>query len=262
MALTMVGGGAPSQAAERARVVAVAPHTTFPVGVFDMAEPSGLAPPGPSALAGYHRDYVNDFSGPLDPSMWLLFAGVPKGDPAGRFEPSHVAVSRGLLRIGAWRDPARRHHWATGGVCLCGVHPKYGAFFVRSRETAPGPDDVELLWPQNNTWPPELDFDEMGTSATQSTWSDHYHSPADFIQGNVTVNVKRYHTWGVIWTPTQVTFVVDGRAWGVVTTPALIPKLPMTLDLQLQTWCGIHPECPRKPSSMQIDWVAVYTPSG
>lgn len=193
--------------------------------------------------------------------MWSRFSGVPKGDPSGRFERHHVWASNGELRIGTWRDPARHDHWATGGICLCGVHPTYGAFFVRSRQTAAGPDDVELLWPRNNSWPPELDFNETGTSPSTSTWTDHYRSATTKVQGNDTIDVLEWHTWGVVWTPTSVTFVVDGHAWGEVTAKAQIPHLAMTLDLQQQTWCGILPECPRHRSQLLVDWVAVYTPT-
>jgi len=233
---------------------------SYPVGVDDPLEPSGLAPPTSSDLPGYQEAYVDDFTGPLDYSMWGRFSGIPKGDPAGRFERSHVLTYDGLLRIGTWRDRHRHRRWATGGVCLCGVHPTYGAFFVRSRETAAGPDDAELLWPRNNSWPPELDFNETGTSPMASSWTDHYSSPKTQVQVTQKINVRRWHTWGIVWTPTSVTFVVDGRAWGEVTAKAQIPSLPMTLDLQQQTWCGLHPECPTRTSAMLIDWVVVYTP--
>jgi hypothetical protein len=54
---------------------------------------------------------------------------------------------------------------------------------------------------------------------------------------------------------------VDGTAWGEVSSLAQIPDLPMTLDLQQQTWCGLQPECPTRPSTLLVDWVAVYTPT-
>jgi Glycosyl hydrolases family 16 len=236
--------------------------SSYPIGVFDEYEPSGFAPPAANQLPGYTEAYVDDFTQPLDFTKWGRFSGVPKGDPAGYFERGHVFTTKGVLRIGTWRDPSRDDHWATGGICLCGVHPTYGAFFVRSRETAAGPDDAELLWPSDNSWPPELDFNETGTSPKASSWTDHYTSPTIEVQQTLKIDVLHWHTWGIVWTPSAVTFVVDGRVWGQVTSAAQIPDLPMTLDLQQQTWCGIEPECPTKPSSMLIDWVVVYTPTG
>jgi len=241
---------------------ATAHAPTYPVGVFDENEPSGLAPPAPWAMPGYSRTYVADFTRGLNPYLWAKFSGEPGGDPAGLFVRSHVKIVGGELRLETYRDAADHRRWATGGVCLCGVPATYGAFFVRSRETRAGADDVELLWPlAHGVWPPELDIDEMGTSPTSSSWTDHYTSPTQFVQGTTTVRVRRWHTWGVVWTPSAVTFVLDGRVWGVVTAPEQIPRIPMTLDMQQQTWCGIYPECPHHPSSMLIDWVAIFTPT-
>ena len=222
-------GGRRDRLAERRRVV----DDELSIGTFDLSEPSAYAPPGPHQLAGYTEAYVDDFTGPRNLSgRWGRFSGTPKGDPAGRFVPDHVWSRDGELRIGTWRDPADHDRWATGGVCLCGVHPTYGAFFVRSRQTTAGPDVAELLWPANNAWPPELDFNETGTSPDASTWTDHYTSPSTEVQATTQIDVEHWHTWGVVWTPTSVTFVVDGRAWGEVTSPAQIPDVAMTLDLQ------------------------------
>jgi hypothetical protein len=233
---------------------------SYPEGVFDLKEPSLLAPPGPHALHGYTSLYVDDFTTPLRYPFWNLFGGRPKGDPVSRFERSHVTVRKGLLRLGTWRDPKRHDAWATGGVCLCGVHPTYGAFFVRSRQTSIGPDDSELLWPRDDVWPPEVDFAETGANVWRASWFDHYPPAPDAVQLHRHINVLHWHTWGVIWTPGSLTFVVDGHAWGQVTAPGEVPHEPMTLDLQQQTWCGIFPECPTRPSSLFVDWVEVYRP--
>jgi hypothetical protein len=247
-------GAVPRQAGPR--------DVTYPIGVFDESEPSGFAPPPGWAIPGYQRTYVNDFNRPLDPSLWAKFSGVPGGDPAGLFQRSHVKEFGGELKIETYRDHNDNNRWATGGICLCGLKTTYGAFFVRSRETHAGPDDVELLWPYApNIWPPELDFDEMGVADNSSSWTDHYTSPSQFVQQSTTIDVLHWHTWGVVWTPTSVTFVVDGRVWGVITDPTEIPSIPMTLDMQQQTWCGIHPECPTRTSAMLIDWVAIFTPT-
>jgi len=235
----------------------VAPQ--YPVGVFDLNEPSSLAPPTATALPGYQRSFVDDFSQSLS-SQWFLFSGVPKGDPSGRFDRYHVAVDHGQLKIGTWRDPRFSNHWTSGGVGLGGMKATYGAYFVRSRQTAPGPDTVELLWPASNRWPPEIDFDEAGQTANAEMWFVHYHSAKDQVIGRTTIDIEHWHTWGVIWTPTAITFTVDGHQWGQVTAAGQIPNVPMTLDLQAQTWCGIKAQpCPTKPSALLVDWVTIYS---
>ena len=111
-----------------------------------------------------------------------------------------------------FRDRAFNYHWTTGGICQCRLPVKYGAFFVRSRITGPGANTVELLWPWNNaSWPPELDFNEnlnhvfLTTSTTH--WGTVDHAQFDIIR----INMLNWHTWGVIWTPSYVLYVVDGR---------------------------------------------------
>ncbi len=250
------------QGIARAAAPLVSPKTPYPDGVINRAEPSHLAPPGPHALAGFTRIYVDDFNGGLNPYMWFRFKGQPSGDPGGYFAPSHVSTSRGRLVISTYRDSSYGGGWISGGAGLYRVHPTYGAFFVRSRQTAVGADNVELLWPSNNQWPPEIDFNETGVNPTLSTWTVHYDnaSSQDYFS-NWHVNITHWHTWGVIWTPTYLKFTLDGHKWGpTVTNSWEIPRLAMALDLQQQSWCGVSPDCPKVNSSLVVDWVAVYVP--
>jgi Glycosyl hydrolases family 16 len=241
---------------------AVRSRTPYPMGVFDFKEPSYFAPPGPSAMPGYTRAYVDDFTQQLSSADWYYFRGVPQGDPSGRFDPRHVVVAHGLLKIGTWRDPRFNQQWVSGGVGLYSLPTLYGAYFIRSRETQPGPDTSELLWPQNNQWPPEIDIDEGGASPNTQSWFVHFDNSQDQVFGTRTINIEHWHTWGVIWTPTSITFTVDGQEWGEVTTPSQIPTIPMELDLQSQSWCGISGQaCPTQDSVLLVDWVSVYTPT-
>lgn len=236
--------------------------TGYPVGVFDLKEPSYFAPPAANALPGYTRTYTDDFNQQLSSKQWFYFRGIPEGDPKGRFDPLHVVVTHGMLKIGTWRDPRFDNHWVSGGAGLYGVSSLYGAYFIRSRETEPGPDTTELLWPQNNQWPPEIDIDEGGESPTTQSWFVHYDNAQDQVYGTTSIDILHWHTWGVIWTPTSITFTVDGHEWGEVTTASEIPTIPMTLDLQSQSWCGISGEaCPTRDSALLVDWVAVFTPT-
>lgn len=233
----------------------------YPIGIYDVREPSHYRPPAVNALAGYQRTYVDDFTGALSPRRWFLFNGVPSGDPSGRFSPSHVSVRGGMLRIGTWRDSNYGNAWVSGGAGLSGEPFQYGAMFVRSRETAPGPDTVELLWPANNQWPPEIDFDEAGNAVDAQWWFVHYDNPQDRVYGHAAINIEQWHTYGVIWTPSYLKFTVDGKLWGETTARYAIPDLAMALDLQAQSWCGIQGEpCPTQNSTLLIDWVELYTP--
>lgn len=251
------GNGADRRLPTSDRVVA--PSLT---GVADDAEPSGMSPPLASALPGFTLHYVNNFSGSTVPDGWDVYGGVPGGDLGGQFGPGHVSVADGTLQLSTWPDPAYGGEWVTGGLCQCGLAQTYGAYFVRSRVTGPGPTGVELLWPVDNSWPPEIDFNETDGNTTQSTATIHW-SPSNHVQqGRVSVDMTAWHTWGVVWTPGQVLYLVDGKVWSTVSRPNEIPSVPMTLDLQQQTWCLSAWACPLSPQEMVVDWVAEYSLTG
>lgn len=246
----------------------VLPKTTgtqplpYPVGVPDKAEASGMAPPGPTALKGYQLTYSTDFPGTKLPAGWIVYHAAPTGDPGAQFGSRHVVVSGGMLRLNTWRDPQYQNRWVTGGLCLCGVSQRYGAFFVRSRITGGGATAVELLWPSSNEWPPELDFNETGGRIDSTSATVHFGPTNQIVQSELRINMLQWHTWGVIWTPTSITYTVDGQVWGTVSNVAAqIPSVPMHLALQQQTWCNDGRLCPSAPVSMLVNWVAEYKPA-
>jgi beta-glucanase (GH16 family) len=233
--------------------------TAYPVGIADSSQPSGYAPPGVNALAGYQQSYVTNFTGSTLPSEWDPYEGQPGGDPGAQFDSAHVVVNNGVLQIKTYQDPAFNNEWVTGGTCLCNITSQtYGAYFVRSRLTGAGPTGVELLWPAGNTWPPEIDFNETYGDTSGTSATVHYTSANQQIQRTVSVDMTQWHTWGVIWTPTSITYTVDGNVWGQVTNSAAIPNGPMYISLQSQTWCSSNWACPTTPQSMLVDWVAQY----
>ncbi len=236
----------------------VLPSTKYPVGIASAGEPSGVAPPSPSAIPGYRQSYVSDFRGKTLPKGWLTFNGVPGGDPGAQFDPEHVVVRNGQLLLLTYRDKHYQKRWVTGGLCQCGLPAVYGAYFVRSRATAVGPNEVELLWPADDKWPPEIDFNES-PSAHQTSATVHWGGANNTQQWLLhDVNMMAWHTWGVVWTPHEISYVVDGRVWGIITNPAAIPRVPLVLDLEQRTSCSIHAQCPTAPVQMQVDWIAEY----
>ena len=233
----------------------------YPSGVADAAEPSGMAPLNATSLPGFVESYVNDFSSTALPPGWRSFSGLPGGDPTGRFSPTHVTVGAGILSLNAWKDPAFNNRWTTGGLCLCGRPQTYGAFFIRSRQTGSGPNEVELLWPLNNSWPPEIDFNETGGQSNQTSGTVHWSVLNHQIQYHVATDLSQWHTWGVIWTPQSVTFTLDGRLWATDDLSASIPHQPMTIDIEQRTVCDPLTQCPNRPTSLLVDWVMAFSPS-
>ena len=133
-----------------------------------------MAPPAPDAFGGYDQSYVTDFTGTSLPSGWMKFTGKPGGDPGAQWAATHVTVGSGLLQLNAWKDPAYGNAWVTGGLCQCGLGRTYASYFVRSRQTGPGPTTVHLLWPVASVWPPEIDFNETDGTTTGTSATVHY----------------------------------------------------------------------------------------
>jgi hypothetical protein len=235
--------------------------TPYPYGIVDASEPSGVAPPAADAMAGYTQSYVSDFSGSSLPNGWSPFSGQPGGDPGAQWSPAHVTVSSGMLQLNTWQDPAYGNRWVAGGLCQCGVSNTYAAYFIRSRTTGPGPTVVQLLWPDAHVWPPEVDFNETDGTTVHTSATLHWASANLQDQRRTRIDMTAWHTWGVIWTPNAIIYTVDGEEWGSVKVASEIPNQAMTLDLTQQTWCASGFACPSSPQSMQVDWVAEYTPS-
>ena len=193
------------------------------------------------------------------PKGWYKFQGIPGGDPSGQFSARHVLVNGGLLRLKTYQDPQFAGHWVTGGVCQCGHPSTYGAYFVRSRLTGAGPNSVELLWPRDNTWPPEIDFNETLSHSNLTTATVHWTDKTNFYI--MRIDMTRWHTWGVVWTPHYVLDLVDGHPWHefAITNKSL--DVPMRLDFEQRTSCPSTTRCPSVASSMLIDWVVEYRPS-
>jgi hypothetical protein len=231
----------------------------YPIGIPSSAEASGLAPPGPVALTGYEMTYTTNFPGSAVPAGWIVYHGVPMNDVGAQFGSAHVVVHGGMLQLNTWRDPQYQNRWVTGGLCQCGAPQRYGAFFVRSRLTGGGASAVQLLWPSSNQWPPEVDFNETGGSIKSTSETVHFGPTNQIFQSVLRIDMLKWHTWGVIWTPTTITYSVDGLEWSSVSnSDAGIPNVPMHLVLQQQTWCNQGRICPSAPVSMLVNWIAEY----
>jgi hypothetical protein len=242
--------------------------------------PSGEAMPVGN-IPGWNQTYAQDFSGLSLPSGWLAYTGEPGGDPAGWWDPSHVSVSGGELRILSSRDPAHcpsgctaLDDFVSGGLQLYGHAQTYGKYEIRMRaDNAKGLGLTVLLWPTDN-WPPEIDMvadvglsPRVGTAVGTIVYGSS-NNPSVIGVKNTTADLTQWHTWGAEWTQGKVVFTLDGNVWATVTNPG-ISSVPMNLAIQMQAYpCdGIGGEagCPDSStptsSDFDIDWVTQYSPS-
>jgi beta-glucanase (GH16 family) len=182
-------------------------------------------------------------------------------------------------------------HFMTVGIESCGLQyygtpQTYGAWFARLQaNTEPSnvfTSNIFLLFPASNQWPPEIDVYEDHGSRT-STAASMYNTVgsvcgsvpaasclAPYAQSNgqsggVSNNDTQWHTYGVEWTPSGVTWLIDGKVVftapaSQVQSPAQQPGVPMYMDLQSQNVDGAG--SPTEIESMTVDWVAEFSWNG
>lgn len=213
-----------------------------------------------------HLVYSDDFHRQDLRYHWGPYGGQPGGDPGGWWMPSHITVSRGKLVLNGYRD---RGKYATGGLKLLHGLPalKYGKVLVRYR-AEPGPYAYAfLLWPSDNSWPPEIDFaEDNGGDRSMITASLHYKAGGrhKVVRRSVKADFTRWHTVGVRWSPGKITYLLDGKAWATVSS-ARVPGRRMHVALQQQAWpCnhGWYKVCPNRkspPNRIFVDWIRVWS---
>jgi Glycosyl hydrolases family 16 len=227
---------------------------------------NGTSPPG--SVADWRLTYSTDFPGNSLPSGWAAYSGEPGGDPDGNWQPSNVSVSGGALHLIA--TPS-----AQGGVAFYGNPQTYGMYLVRMKgDYEPGLsiNNLAILWPsQQGVWPPEVDFFQDAGGSRQS-FSASLHAGPDG-NGSCCViasptqdsNGTAWHTYGVQWTPNEITYTIDGRVWASVSrsslsSPAQWPAIPMNLTLQSQNQDSAQPD--GTIETMTVAWVAEYAMNG
>ena len=237
--------------------------TTTTTAVPQTGEPSGEPIPT-TPPAGYQQLFADDFTSTALGPDWHRYSGNTfgcwNGTCATTWDPSHVVEGGGLLSLEAYGG-------VEGGAALWlnvngASDPTYGEYLVRSRVSGLGVTQVMTLY-SDGTWPPEIDWNESnGTNASSAhEWYNGSGGPTRIDGGPSGVDLTQWHTWGVITTPSTITYTVDGNVWAsmpnYVTTPT-------HLTLQQMLWPASDPyeqaTGPIPPASevdLQVDWVVV-----
>jgi Glycosyl hydrolases family 16 len=249
-------------------VKATASASASPSGADTQASTGYDGSSPPISVPGWTLTYSTTFPGNSLPSGWDAYSGEPGGDPYGNWEPSNVSVSDGELHLMA--TPS-----AQGGVAYYGNPQTYGMYLVRMKgDYEPGLsiNNLAILWPtQQGVWPPEVDFyQDLGGS--RQSFSASLHAGPDGDGGCCVIaspaqdsNGTAWHTYGVEWTPSAITYTIDGQVWATVSrnslnSPAQWPTIPMNLTLQSQNQASSQPN--GTIETMTVAWVAEYPVNG
>ncbi|MBL6078376.1 family 16 glycosylhydrolase [Belnapia sp. T18] len=150
--------------------------------------------------------------------------------------PLSVSFDNGFGSLGnAWNVPAPRNgevtlsgssglmQWASGKAAGHG----YGTYTVTAKIEGHEPGPAILLWPGNDQWPgQEIDLvenahDHSGRQYGTVHWNDN---GKDAFKTEMFEGVKGgvFHDYQLIWEPGKMTFKVDGKDMGSITSH--IPK--------------------------------------
>jgi len=275
-ASTQTHGSSPSASPTKNTTPGRTTKTTTVTSVTNLAtvqSVSGLAMPSGN-ITGWKQVFADDFSGPYLSSKWFAYGGQPGGDPGGYWSPSHVNLVNGQLVLRGYRDSRFSNKFVTGGVSTAhGFVQTYGKYLVRFRmDAGAGIAHAIMLWPADNSWPPEIDFSEDNGAAPRAvvTSTLHYTSPTKFdymVHRTTEVDFSQWHTLGVEWLPGQVTYTLDGVQWATV-SDSHVPSIPMAIAMQTQAWsCGTNTweTCPDSTTpaevDLDVDWVVAYSPA-
>jgi beta-glucanase (GH16 family) len=189
-----------------------------------------------------------------------------------------VTVGDGLLTLKMYEDPASTDtvtKWTGGGAQIYTLPQVYGRYLVRMRcDGGAGVSCIALLIGSEN-WPPEIDFyEDSPTTNTRATTSmtAHYssanHNPQVRVPASDGYDFTEWHTIGVDWLSSTITYSIDGTVVGSITNPDTSTTdvyslaQPQNMGVQIQVGDGAFPTSTTPAEvDMQLDWVVIYAPS-
>ena len=119
------------------------------------------------------------------------------------------------------------------------------------------------LLPADHSWPPEVDiFEALGSDTSTVVNSFHGADGTDYSQATHVNDLSvGFHTFGFDWTPSMMTWFVDGLQTLQLPTPASMNKpMYMLMDLAVGgDWPGAPDASTQFPASLKIDYVHVYS---
>ena len=140
---------------------------------------------------------------------------------------------------------------------------QYGYFEMRAQLSGtPGTHTAFWMMPMAGAWPPEIDIQEtLGSYPTYLMQTNHYNAsnPSEQHQYTTVADTsKGFHTYGLKWTPTTLTFYFDDQE--TFTTPTQADEhqpMYMLVSEYAGLWAGTP--APGFGADYKIDWVRAYS---
>jgi hypothetical protein len=204
--------------------------------------------------------YQTNFNQP-DPTHW-----TPTNAPSGphHWVPSQLSYgSNGLeIHVSQARLSEGDSTWY-GGALNFRQGQTYGAFSVTTSISDGVTKCLAALWPDGPEWPPEVDFQELFAAWPQRTWNQqtvHYgpNGVNHQIVKRVAGHYDQLQTITVEWTPSAITYLLNGQVTGQVTGDGVVPQVPMHLVLASNEQISDPRVTPTNPTTYRVAQVAIY----
>lgn len=219
----------------------------------------------PADIPGWHRDFVDNFDGPLNTAVWARYVGGARtGGSLSSYDINNVYTSSGQLVV---RTHQTDGVWTSGGMSSGrGFNVAQGKWSLKARfDRAYGIGYVFVLYPQGGGWPPEIDIAEgtAGGPQVMSTlhWDPDNKRKSFFKTG---IDMTQWHTYGVIMNGDAISYTVDGAVWSSFSSYG-VPKIPMWFGVQAgaKDCAQSTNECTTSAtildSGIYVDWIAHWS---
>jgi beta-glucanase (GH16 family) len=217
---------------------------------------------------GYAGTGLNSYTLPQNGELQLYTDATFRGTAGGPLGLNPFSLGNGVLTISAQpvSDATAANMWGyhySSGMLTSAFTQTYGYFEMRAQLPA-----GQGLWPAfwllgaNNN---EIDILEVLGSDLR-TPENALHSNANPGSGmkNFLPDPTGFHTYGVMWSPSTLTFYIDGtEAWQAPTPSDMNVPMHMIANLAVGgNWAGAPDGTTPWPAQMKIDYVRVYNLPG
>ncbi len=217
---------------------------------------------------GYAGDGLNSFTLTNNSEQQIYVAPEFKGTSGAALGLNPYSLSGGVLTLSATpvSDAVASQMWGyryASGMLASNHTQTYGYFEIRAQLPS-----GQGLWPAfwligaDNT---EIDILEGLGSDTQVPYNA-LHSPSVPARGlqNFVPDDGGFHTYGVLWSPADLVYTIDGTEVWRTPTPADMNK-PMRMIVNLAVggpWAGSPDASTPWPAQMKVDYVHAYALPG
>jgi len=227
----------------------------------------------PPAFSGWNVDWSDNFNTPLDQTMWARYGlggQAPGQGGMGAYQQSNAFTSGGLLNL---RTQYANGAWSSSGISSGDFYSASGGRWeMRAKfPVSKGIEYVFLLYPDDGSWPPEVDIAEGRVNGPENMATYHWGSNNNQVQSFMSnPDMSVWHTYGAIIGTNTITYTFDGKPWATITNSNVTTK-KLWIGFQCSAMDpngeakayetvdnGVPGPLTPAVSDIQIDWVAHY----